>query len=52
MNETNRLKIAVISGGAHALKYKQSNPRATDDEILRYLTREMRNIIAKIGKEE
>ncbi len=52
MNESNRLKIAVISGASHALRYKQSNPRATDDEILRQVTREIHEILDKIDHED
>lgn len=52
MNETNRLKIAVISGAAHALQYKKENPRATDEEILQYVTRETRQILEKVGTDE
>jgi len=52
MNETNRLKIAVISGAAHALQYKQDNPRASDEDVLRHVTKEMREILKKIGTED
>lgn len=52
MNESQQLKIAVISGASHALSYKQQNPRATDEEVLRYVTREANNILAKIEQEE
>ena len=52
MDESNRLKIAVISGASHALKYKRDNPKASDDEILRYVTKETRSILEKVGTEE
>ncbi len=52
MNETNRLKIAVISGASHALQYRQDNPRSSDEEILRQVTRAMNEILGKIGQEE
>lgn len=52
MNETNRLKIAVISGASHALQHKRQNPHASDEEVLRYVTREMSNILSKIGQSE
>lgn len=52
MNESNRLKIAVISGASHALQYRKENPRASDEEILRQITREITQILAKIGQEE
>ncbi len=46
--ETNKLKIALISGAAHALKYKEENPRATEDEIFQYLSDEAEAILGKI----
>ena len=52
MNETNRLKIAVISGASHALQYKREHPNASDEEILQYVTRETSHILDKVGKEE
>lgn len=52
MDEVNQLKLAVISGASHALRYKKSNPRASDEEVLRQVTREMQNILSKIGQDE
>ena len=52
MNETNRLKIALISGAAHALQYKREHPHASDEEILQYVTRETHQILLKVGTEE
>lgn len=52
MEETNQLKLAVISGASHALQYKKSNPRASDEEALRHVTRNMREILSKIGQDE
>ncbi len=51
MNESNRLKIAVISGASHALQYKKDNPRASDEEILRQVTRNVREILGKISED-
>lgn len=52
MNESNRVKIAVISGASHALAYKSAHPQASDEEVLRQVTREMETILGKIGQEE
>lgn len=51
MNESNRLKIAVISGASHALKYKKENPKANDEEILRQVTRNVHDILSKISED-
>lgn len=44
------IKRAVISGAAHALKYKEKNPAESDSEILRELMRNLREIIKEIDK--
>jgi hypothetical protein len=49
-NEEN-IKRAVISGAAHALKYKEKNPNETDSEVLRHVMEELRNIIREIDRE-
>lgn len=46
--ETNKLKVALISGAAHALKYKEKNPKATEEEIFQYLADEAEEILEKI----
>ena len=51
MNESNRLKIAVISGASHALKYNKDNSRASDEEILRQVTRNVQEILGKISED-
>ena len=49
MNEENKkLKMAIISGAAHALSYKEENPRASEEEIIRHVTREAGKILEKI----
>lgn len=49
--EEKRLKMAIISGAAHALQYKERNPRATEQEIIQYLTAEVDEILGKIDAE-
>jgi len=51
MDEEKRIKMAAISGAAHALKYKNKNPRATEDEILQYISNEVHEIVQKIDQE-
>ncbi len=46
------LKIALISGASHALQYKREHPHASDEEVLRYVTKETKNILSKVGTEE
>lgn len=44
------IKQAVISGAAHALKYKEKNPSESDSEILREVVKELRSIINEIDR--
>jgi len=52
MQDENLVKMAVISGASHALRYKQKSPRITDEEILRRVTQEVDEIISKIGLDD
>jgi len=45
-------KMAVISGASHALKYKERNPRASEQEVLQYVTKHIEEILRKIDEEE
>ena len=49
--EGKRLKMAVISGAAHALRFKDNNPRASEQEILQYVTSRASEILEKIDDE-
>ncbi len=42
------LKMAVIAGAAHALKYKEENWRASIDEVLRNISENMDEILGKM----
>lgn len=47
-----KLKMAIISGASHALKFKQKNPNANDEEIIQKVSRESNDILDKIDAEE
>ncbi len=49
--EEKRLKIALISGAAHALKFKTENPRASEQEIIQQVTMQADEILQKIDEE-
>lgn len=51
MEEKNKLKMILISGAAHALKYMKENPKSTEQEVIRYITKEAENILKKIDEE-
>jgi hypothetical protein len=48
MDKKKMMKMALISGASHALKYKRSNQNASDEEVLRHINRESDEILSKI----
>ena len=49
--EDQKLKMAAISGAAHALRYKGKNPKATEQEIIQHITENADEILKKIDEE-
>ena len=49
--EIDNLKLALLSGASHALKYKQDFTRASDDEIIQMISNEMEEILLKIHRD-
>ena len=47
-----KIKIAFIAGAAKALDYKDNNPKATINEVMQNITRDIKKIIDEIEKEE
>jgi len=45
------LKMAIIAGAASALKYKEKKPMASESEIMRYITKNIREILEKVNSE-
>ena len=50
--EKYKLKMAVISGASHALKFKDENPKATTQKIMQDVTDNAEEIIKKIDEDE
>jgi hypothetical protein len=46
--EDKMIKMAIIAGASHALKYKNKNFRATDDEILQHISENVGDILSNI----
>jgi hypothetical protein len=51
MEEDYKLKMAVISGASHAIRYKEKNPKADEQEIIQHVTNQSEEIIKKIDEE-
>ncbi len=45
MAKKDKVKMAVIAGAAQAIRYKEENPRASESEIMGYVTKRMESII-------
>ncbi|MBX4196699.1 hypothetical protein KW805_03865 [Candidatus Pacearchaeota archaeon] len=50
-NEAKKMKMAIISGAHHALKYKKENWKASDEEIIQYISKDIKDILEKIDQE-
>ena len=46
------VKRAVIAGASYALKYKEENERATESEVIIYVTKNIRKIIDDIEEND
>ena len=51
IKERENIKMAVISGASHALKFRDRHPRATNEETIRHVTEKMDEILEKIEEE-
>ena len=47
-----RIKIAFIAGAAKALDYKDTHPKATMNEVMQNVTKDIKHIIDEIEREE
>lgn len=52
IEDEKKMKMAIIAGASHALKYKSENPEANDEEAIGHVAREANKIISKIDTEE
>ncbi len=48
MDAKKKLKMALISGASHALKFKKASPYTTDDDVLQQVSRESEEILRKL----
>jgi hypothetical protein len=52
MGEEYKIKMAVIAGASHALKFKEKNLRATDSEVIQHVSANVDQIIQRIMNED
>ena len=51
IKDRENIKMAVISGASHALKFRDRHPKATNEEAIRHVTEKMDEILEKIEEE-
>jgi hypothetical protein len=51
MDKNERLKMAIIAGAAAALEYKERNPRATESEVMGFVTKRTVKIIRDLDED-
>lgn len=49
--ENKRLKMALISGASHAVRYREENPRASEQEVMQYISDLSDDLIEKLDEE-
>jgi len=52
MEDKKMMKMAIIAGASHALKFRQENPDARDEQILQQVTKEAGKILENIDSDE
>ena len=46
-----RIKVAIISGASHAIRYKEKHPRATEEEVIQHISKKAGEIMDKIDED-
>ena len=47
-----KLRMAAIAGAAHAIKFRDKNPRATANEVIKHVSDNADEIINKMDEDE
>ncbi|MEK6800371.1 MAG: hypothetical protein AABY10_01985 [Nanoarchaeota archaeon] len=50
--ERYKLKIAVVAGASHAMKFKEKNPRAQTQEVIKHVTESVEEILNNLDSNE
>jgi hypothetical protein len=50
--KTSIARMAVIAGAASALRYKEKNPRASEQEVIQHVTNNAEDILERIDVNE
>jgi len=52
MDIKKKLKMALISGASHALKFQRENPNVSEEELIQMVSRESNKILEKINSDD
>jgi hypothetical protein len=52
MTSKEELKIALVAGASHALKYKNLNPKSSDEEAIQHVSRQSDEILSHLQTED
>jgi len=50
-DEIKKIKMAIISGASHAIRYKEENPRASESEVIQHVSNKAGEILGKLDEE-
>ncbi len=50
MDEEKKLKMAIIAGAAKAIRFKEKNWKATEEEVIRHVTENVKEILDNIDE--
>ena len=48
VKEEKRIRMAIIAGAAYAVRYKEKNYKASEDDVIRHVTDNVAEILEKI----
>ncbi len=52
MDEKKMMKMAIIAGASEAMNYKNKNPSASTEEVIRHVSAQSSEIVSKINTEQ
>ena len=48
MGKEKELLMAIISGASHAIRFKEKNPKATEEEVIKHISKKAPEILNKL----
>jgi hypothetical protein len=51
-DELKKVKLAAIAGASMALRYRDKNPHASEQEIMQHVSSNMRELVSNLDKQD